>query len=279
MGSPLQGFVRTERQPAVPGEIADVSPRTVLTYINDDPRAAQSDTITVATATNDKDYVVTINGIDITFTSDSTATVAEVADGLAAAIEAEPLVNGTVDAVSDGVDTVTLTAKVAGVGYTLSEDDAELSTASVAANAEAAAIPFGRCVITNGLSATNNKLAKAVNDTDVTDTADLDSLAAGVTVRDETRELEVGSDTAEYPGGSAMGVLRKGQVYVKSEAALSDPSDGVFVRNAADGDLDELGGFSTATGTGLVQWSNARWVRQTEDTSGGTIILVLQVDA
>lgn len=273
MPSPLQGQVRDERVAGVPGAQADNGFADVLSYANDDPRAQQIDTITVTGATNDKTYTVTINGVDISFLSDATATIAEVADGLAAAIEAEPLVNGTVGAVSDGVSLVTVTATTGGVGFTIAESDAELTLASVQANATAAAIPFGRAVIEDGLGAHGNKLCKLINSTDVTNSADLTAKGLGVAGYDPTREIPEGALEAEYPGGSMVAVMHNCRVYVEVEAALTSPADGVYVRTAAAGALDKIGGFAPAAGAGLVQWLEARWVRQ-----AGTGLAVLEIN-
>jgi hypothetical protein len=118
-----------------------------MSLLNSDPQAAQVDTVTVTGATNDKTYTITINGIDVSYTADGTATIAEIADGLAAAVEAEASVRGQVSAASDAVDTVTLTGQTPGLAFTIAEADAQLTTASVTAAASASAIPFGRLVV------------------------------------------------------------------------------------------------------------------------------------
>jgi hypothetical protein len=273
MPSPLQGLVRAERIAGVPGAQADDGFADVMSYANDDPRAQQIDTVTATGATNLHLYTVTINGVDCNYTSDAAATVAEIADGLAAAIEAEPLVNATVGAVSDGVSLVTITATTGGVGYTISEADAQLTLASVAANATAAAIPFGRCVIEDGLGAHGNKLCKLINAVDVANSADLTAQGLGVAGYDPTREIPEGALAAEYPGNSMVSVMHNCRVYAEIEAALTSPADPVFVRTAASGALDKIGGFAPAAGAGLVQWLEARWVRQ-----AGSGLAVLEIN-
>lgn len=149
----------------------------LLTLINVNPQAAAVRTVTVTGATNDKTYTITIDGIDVSYTSDATATLAEIADGLAAAINADPLVRGRVSAVSDSVDTVTITALLPGQDFTLTESDAQLTTASVTAAATADAIPFGRLLISDGYVADEPnlqcKLPKAANFTAQVDTLTL----------------------------------------------------------------------------------------------------------
>ena len=273
MPSPLQGLVRSQRIAGVPGAHADDGFADVMSYANDDPRAQQIDTITVTGATNDKTYTVTLNGVDVSYLSDATATIAEIADGLAAAIEAEPLVNGTVGAVSDGVSLVTITATTGGVGFTIAESDAELTLASVAANATAAPIPFGRCVIEDGLGAHGNKLCKLINGTDVANSADLTAQGLGVSGYDPTREIPEGSLDAAYPGNSMVAVMHNCRVFVETEAALTSPADPVFVPTTASGALDKIAGVAPAAGAGRVQWLEARWVRQ-----AGTGLAVLEIN-
>lgn len=120
------------------------------TLINSAPQAYEVRTFTITGATNAKEYTVTINGIDVSYTSDASATVAEIADGLAAAIDVEPLVRGQISAASDAVDTVTLTALQPGIAFTLTEADAQITTASVTSAASADSIPFGRLLISTG---------------------------------------------------------------------------------------------------------------------------------
>jgi hypothetical protein len=378
MTSPLQGFVRTERLAGKAGDIADNMFNDKLTFTNDDPRAAQVATVTIDTATDTEVYSVVINGIDIPFTAED-AVAANIATGLAAAINAEPLVNGTVVATTSTADVI-ITAQQGGVGFTIAEGSnaAKMSLVNTTANATAAAVEFGRAVISAGLSSGSNKLAKSVassgltaqvqellltydatvtaivavkvydpatgtsndyhvshvmatdadtsvialaaalnailpaNTVDVTHpTADTLTFTAeipgvtfelsygfgsgvdtgvwthtiptpgddinrdivGVTLRDLTEMMTLGTNDANYPGGSAMGVMRNGRLYVEIESDLSSPADGVFVRLSANGSLDKIGGFAPAAGTGLVKWEKANWVRQ-----AGSGLAVLQVN-
>lgn len=273
MASPLQGNITTERVEGVAGDLADSGENDVLSYLNDDPRTAQVDTITTPADPSsspgaDTTYTVTVNGIEITYTDDGSPTRAEIAEGLRDAVNTESRVNGTVVATATATETV-LTARVAGEGFTTTVDS-NLSLTNTTANDEADSVPFGRAVIVDSLA--NPKTAKAVNGTDVTDADDADAKICGVTLRDKSQELDVDSDLAEYGPNQPMSVLRDGRVYVEIEGSIpSDPTD-VFVRTTADGSLDKIGGFAGASGTGLVQWSGARWVR-----SAGSGLAVLDV--
>lgn len=120
-----------------------------LSLANSQSQAKQTHTVTVDTAANSTAYTVTINGVDVVYTSDASGTKAEICDGLADAINAEPLVRGQVSAVSDGVDTVTVTSTWPGVAFTLAESDGNLSNSAGTSNASAAAVGFGlACVAT-----------------------------------------------------------------------------------------------------------------------------------
>lgn len=71
---------------------------------------AYANTITVATATNSSAYTVTIGGQACTYTSDASATVAEITDGLAAAINANTSLAGIAAANSNAVSVITVFA-------------------------------------------------------------------------------------------------------------------------------------------------------------------------
>lgn len=73
---------------------------------------AQVDTIT-PTAVNLTLYKVTIDGVDYSYTSDASATVAEIVAGLIALINAD----SAVAVIASGTVTLILTGKVAGVGF------------------------------------------------------------------------------------------------------------------------------------------------------------------
>lgn len=77
---------------------------------------AQVETIT-PTAINTTLYTVTINGVASTYTSDGSATAAEIVTGLAAAINAQV---PALPVVTSGTTTLILTALVTGEGFTVS---------------------------------------------------------------------------------------------------------------------------------------------------------------
>lgn len=117
---------------------------------NKEGQATQVGTIVVDTSTADTVYTWTINGVTMTYTSDSSTSTTEIAAGIADVINAEPLVRGQVSASASSA-TVTLTATNVGIAFTASDSDSRLTTteASTAA-ASASTIPFGRAVIDTG---------------------------------------------------------------------------------------------------------------------------------
>jgi hypothetical protein len=128
--------------PGVAGQLASLrSDRYTRSMVNDRPRTAQVDTIT-ASAVNSTAYTITVDGIPVTYTSDGSASTAEIVAGLTAAIAAEGAINSKLVAAVTGAATMTLTARIAGVGFTTSVG-ANLSLANTTANDTADPIAFG----------------------------------------------------------------------------------------------------------------------------------------
>lgn len=140
---------RSRMKQASPGDLVFASNLHAghRTLLNSDGQASQSDTIVVDTATNSHVYAWTIDGIALTYTADGSATKAEIADGIAAATNNDPLVRGRVDAVSDGVDTVAFTGLLAGESFAITAVDAKLTHAAVVTAAAASEVEAGRLII------------------------------------------------------------------------------------------------------------------------------------
>lgn len=132
------------------GALIDPDAR-VVARTNKDPEAKQVDTISVSGADNDTTYKLKFEMSDRTsiveFTTDGSAKADELVNGLTSAINDERLISGTVVAEADtGADTVTVTARYAGEGFTLTEEQdspGHLSISQTTANADAVEIPFG----------------------------------------------------------------------------------------------------------------------------------------
>jgi hypothetical protein len=145
----LNTLPRTSQSAGFPGLAAAMLGLMVISGINDRPRTAQVSTVTVDTAANSSNYTITLLGVDITVTSDSSATGTEIATLLAAAINAEALVAGAVTATSAAA-VVTVTARVGGNAFTLTTADVRLTVATSTANDTADPIPYGVGVLRLG---------------------------------------------------------------------------------------------------------------------------------
>jgi hypothetical protein len=136
--------------PGVAGQLASLrSDRYTRSMVNDRPRTAQVDTIT-ASAVNSTVYTVTVDGVSVSYTSDGSATTQEIVAGLTAAIAAEGAINSKLVAAVTGAATMTLTGRIAGVGFTTSVGS-NLSLANTTANDTADPIAFGAGVLCGAL--------------------------------------------------------------------------------------------------------------------------------
>jgi len=136
-----------------------------ITLVNADPQAVQISTLTVSAATNDKTYTVYIQNIPVSFTADGSATTAEIATGLGAAIEAESAL-AFID-VSVASNVVTLTGRQEGLVFTLVENDAQLAFATSQSAADAAVVNFGRFIVRAADASDGTKQGRLINGTDL----------------------------------------------------------------------------------------------------------------
>lgn len=238
----------------------------VVTGINDDPRAAQIVEFGVTTAATEGD--LTLNSVEI---SGAGADQDAVAADIAANINANPLLSGAVFAEA-ATDTVTVTARVGGIGFTF-EGGANTTATETQANAEAAALAFGRAVLLSGEDDDGNFLIKLI---DANSPGDVLGISMYTATTEKGQVTGLGQQVAaEYPGGHAVNVCRAGRIYVEAESEI-DVGDDVYVRHTADGALDQLGVFAGGAGTGLVELPGCRWVQGTRDD--GIAVLQLNLD-
>lgn len=235
--------VRARRPQGKIGQLAEASYlNETRTVINSDPQAAQVSTIVVDTATNSHEYTLEINGVEISYTADGSATKAEIAAGIVAAIDDEPLVRGQVSAADDGVDTVTLTGTYPGVAFVLSAVDALLTDATVTTAAEADSVPFGRLVVSGGYS-------------------DGEATALGILAASGAMEAQVDTLTVVYAAGELYGV------------SIEIEGEGYGVEVLADTD-------GPTTVTAIVAAINAMMPANTvvaTDGAGDTVVLTAEV--
>jgi len=117
------------------------------TLINSDPQAVQVYTVVVNTEANSTVYTYTVDGVDVSITSDPSATKAEIAAALVAEHDITPHAYGLFTAATDGVDTVTLTARNVAVDVVVSDSDSRLTTTETTAPAAASEVAFGRAIV------------------------------------------------------------------------------------------------------------------------------------
>lgn len=152
-----QRDIKAEQDEFAPGTSVDMT-GDVKTLVNLDPEAKQVEEISVSGAGNNTTIEVkfTIDGdvVIVSFDTDSDATIDETVNGLADAINNERKVSGRVVAEADtGADTITVTSRYAGLGFTLEEEsdpNSNISISNTTQNADASTVPFGRAVERHG---------------------------------------------------------------------------------------------------------------------------------
>lgn len=119
------------------------------TLINSDPQAVQVTTYTVDSASNSTTYTLTVDGFTASYTSDASATTAEIAAGIKAAIDANPSITGRLTA-TVASNVVTLTGNYPGISFSASDSSGDTTIATTTAAATADAVAFGRLMVTGG---------------------------------------------------------------------------------------------------------------------------------
>lgn len=177
-----------------------------VTAINTAGSAAQVVTVAVpASVDNSTAYSVTINGNTATYTSDGSATQAELGAGLAAAIAAEPGCRGSMTAAYSG-GTLTLTGTYAGITHTVTVSGGTGSnilgtpTTSTSA-ASATSVPFGVAVVQTGFTADGGQTRKGAAPKTSTFTAQVISMTfAGNTASYYSGEVAINGKVYNWGG-------------------------------------------------------------------------------
>jgi hypothetical protein len=223
-------------------------------------------TITVTLAVNDTPYAYTVVGEAIGYTSDAVATLPEIADGLAAAHNANSTAAARCIAVSDGVDTVTITAVETDDDFAISEADANLTLATPTAASAGSAIPFGIGV-----------QEPTIGEIQLPGTGG--DPFAGVALK---TQLQEGTDTgATIPAGDVASVMAHGACWVLLDAGEAPAAgDSVYYRATA-GAGEQLGAFRASNDDGgdSLICTNCRWVRSATTDPDGNLIAGLMVQA
>ena len=226
---------------AFAGLLHDTGFKDIVSRIN---AAKQLWQVVVTTEDDEEDFTVTLNGTAHTYTSDATATKAEISAGLKAAIDA-----GSVDVtvVDDLTDTITITNN----SY-----DNEV-TASVAAGGSGVltltelidhedSIQFGAVVVEaeDAAAATSGKRECCRLPRLATDFSGRKML--GVAIADSSLVTRTSAPQAGYDAGTAVPVLRKGRIWMAVEDVASVAVGGlVYVRHVATG-TEQLGAIRAA---------------------------------
>jgi expansin (peptidoglycan-binding protein) len=95
---------------------------------------------------------------------------------------------------------------------------------------------------------------------------------AGVAIADVSREAIAGAAYGGYTHESSVGILRKGRIWVVVSTAITDLTDGVYVRWQVPGTppVDSLGSFDSAAGANVqevtagMSWAGAVTIGSTD---------------
>lgn len=192
-----------------------------LTWGMPSAKVAKVSTVTIDTPTNSTLYQIRVNGIDSEYTSDGSATAAEIEAGLVSAVNSNALAAAIVTAAAGAGDTLTLTGVTAGDDFTVTTSGATLSVATTTAAVDNDVIGFGYGVVRN--DATSVRLPVS---------SDAATAFRGVALHthDHDPALKPAStDPDGYYVGSAVSVVRKGLVYVPVTTAITEGTSGVHL--------------------------------------------------
>jgi len=223
--------------------------RDIITRIN---AAKQLWQVVVTTADDSKIFTVTINGTAYAFTSDASATKAEISAGLKALIDAG---SSDVTVVDDLTDTLYIennsydTEKV----LTVSATGSGVLTATELIDHDDS-IQFGAVVVDDPIAVSGLVGAVADPYTGKRDTCRLPRLATdfsgrkvlGVAIADTSLVTRSTDPFGGYNAGEAVPILRKGRVWMYVEDVASVATGGlVYVRHVATG-TERLGNIRAA---------------------------------
>ena len=219
--------------------------------VNADPQAVDVWTVLVASVTNSFEYVLTFDGVTVSYTSDGSASKAEIADGLAEAINTEPVVRGRFEAVSDGVDTIVITGLQPADVTVLTDNTADLTTTHTTTADEADPIPFGRLIMSAGFDdgARLCRLAASSGMTAQVDTLTIDYAAnevylIDITIEGVTYKFAVNADTDDATTSAAIFNAINARMPANSVVATNPAATSVVLTGEVAGKV-----FVTSVGT------------------------------
>ncbi len=247
--------VTTDIAIALEGQPADSNRIDVISKTN---ATRQLEEITIDNATNDDLYTVVINGTSFTFTSDGSATVTEIRDGLKADIDggSEPVITESVS-----TDILLIESSSASLSFTITVDaDVPSDISLVQLVSQGQEIPFGRILVYDArLGDDFARLPRLA--TDLTG-----NLALGVALRDSSKAPNANG----YADESIIPIMRSGRAYMIAEDAVL-AGGAVFVRHVA-GAGESLGRVrSDADGSDATALPGARYF---SGASAGALVIV-----
>lgn len=234
----MQTVVNESPSVAIAGMLADAGPHEVVSPVC---ATLQLEQVVVTTEDNSQDFTVTINGSDYTYTSDASATKAEISAGLKAAIDAG---GESVQVTDDLTDTLLIESTDHDAGFTIAVaagGSGVLTLTSLVSQEQT--IEFGKVVVRD--EQLGNGFCRLPRQaTDITG-----NHAYGIAKSDTSRVTRTTAPYGGYNAGDAISVVRKGRIWVEVEDYASVVDGGaVYVRFAASG-TEELGSIRTDADT------------------------------
>ena len=199
-------------------------------FVNDSGAALQQDDLTVDTAADSTVYTFEVDGVSVSINSGTGATLTSIRDALIVAYRNTQELE-TVAAINpSGADTARLTALVKGTGYTLTESDANLSTAAVVANGTTQTPKFGRAMVRRAGGGDQSAALPSA--------ASQEFLGVNSRIHSDVDPTGAPKDaTAPF---KTMSLVRGGKILVEVEEAVS-AGDPAFFRHTAGAGGTELG--------------------------------------
>lgn len=247
---------------ALPGQLVGTN-NVIRTYRSRRSNVAGVTDVTI-TAVNSTLYGVTINGILIGYTSDGSATTAEIRDNLITNIAANAFAAAFIVGTSGGAAVLRLTEVAPANGAVTIAVSANLSAAVITAHQEAETLRAG-VAIDLDLANLDDGCRKCY----------AGGTRLGVIVASPSVVLDEDPDTEEnYPANSVIPVLVRGSIYVKLTETVTQAST-VCVRTVAVTDK-AVGTFGDTDDGNTEPLTGAKF--RTGGVSGDTVILDLNLN-
>jgi hypothetical protein len=234
------------------------------TFMNNAPTTAGVYDL-VFTAVNGHVYTATIYGVAITYTGDGSATLAEIRDGMIAAIDLQPALLAKISRAASGNNVrITELDPATNGSANIIGLDADTAVTVVTAHSEPEPLPAG-IFVAQGPNFQDCRLPRASGD-----------LLRGIVAHQHQpiHELKYpGSSKLLYPPFSQISVVKKGLVWCITEEAVA-LTDTPFVRYAPGAGGTQLGAVRKSADTATaVSLSGKAQFRRAQATAGGLVLV------